>query len=203
MRQGDTALDKKEEILRAAHALFARAGYAFSMAELAQAVQLKTPSLYSHFGSKREIVSLVMRQEIARSRAAVQTYTDAMGPSRPGRMEKLFWFLLQEFGTDGRWSFWKNMINVDDDALCKECCDEIMAQNRWFTTVLVRCLAEAGAAGSVHCTSGEDTAHLFYSMLLGLLDLTAFARVDSFEWHAYAKSAWRAFCEGIGLQPQP
>ena len=45
-------MDKKQEILMAAFDIFCEKGYHLSVAELAGAVKIKTPSLYSHFASK-------------------------------------------------------------------------------------------------------------------------------------------------------
>ena len=59
-------MDKKQEILMAAFDIFCEKGYHLSVAELAGAVKIKTPSLYSHFASKDEIIELVVRDEIER-----------------------------------------------------------------------------------------------------------------------------------------
>lgn len=59
-------MDKKQEILMAAFDIFCKKGYWLTVAELAGAVKIKTPSLYSHFASKDEIIELVVRDEIER-----------------------------------------------------------------------------------------------------------------------------------------
>ena len=57
-------IDKKQEILDAAFEIFSEKGYHLSLSELAGAEKIKTPSLYSHFASKDEIIELVVRDEI-------------------------------------------------------------------------------------------------------------------------------------------
>ena len=54
----------KSDIKDAAFRLFARKGYAeTSMDDISSAVRLKKQSLYSHFGSKAEILTEVLREQ--------------------------------------------------------------------------------------------------------------------------------------------
>lgn len=57
-------MDKKHEMLEAGFDLFCEKGYHLSMPELAEKVELKTPSLYSHFRSKDQILTTVIQEEI-------------------------------------------------------------------------------------------------------------------------------------------
>ena len=56
-------MDRRHEILEAAVVLFCEKGYHLSMSELAEKVELKTPSR-SHFRSKDQILSTVIQEEI-------------------------------------------------------------------------------------------------------------------------------------------
>ena len=59
-------MDKKQEIIEAAFELFCEKGYHLTLSEIAHAVGIKTPSLYSHFNNKDEILELMIHEEIYR-----------------------------------------------------------------------------------------------------------------------------------------
>ena len=55
-------MDKKTEILNSAYKHFSKRGYNVSMSDIAKDVGIKTPSLYSHFTSKDEIILIVIEK---------------------------------------------------------------------------------------------------------------------------------------------
>jgi len=60
-------MSKKDEIIDATSELFAEKGYELSMSDIAARVGIKTPSLYSHFESKDEIIGIVLEKDGCKS----------------------------------------------------------------------------------------------------------------------------------------
>ncbi len=74
-------------ILRAAAALIAQRGYhGTSMRDIARAVGLQMASLYHHYGSKQELLVLIMRGAMHDLTGAVQEAVDAAGPAPRERL---------------------------------------------------------------------------------------------------------------------
>jgi len=74
-------------ILRAAASLMARRGYhGASMRDVARAVGLQMASLYHHFGSKQELLVLIMRDVMRDLSAAVEEAVDAAGDDPRDRL---------------------------------------------------------------------------------------------------------------------
>ena len=168
----NTAMDRKETILQAADALFAREGYSFSMSELAAAAGIRTPSLYSHFSGKDEIVELTVQREIAACRgqlsAAVQQTQS--GPCR-SRLQRLFWFLMAYFAQNDRLRFWKNIALIGSEEVRGRCAAEMDRQNHWFSQELEQYFRQGIDAGEIRRQDISGAVYLYYAMLLGLQDV--------------------------------
>ena len=118
-------MDKKEEILEAAAVLFIEKGYGFSMSELSAAVGIKTPSLYSHYESKEEIVGLMMQRAFLSCRTELEQYIASLHGGRcEDRLKGLFGFLLDYFRQGGRVSFLKNAMLIQNPPLREKCLAE-------------------------------------------------------------------------------
>jgi AcrR family transcriptional regulator len=74
-------------ILRAAAALIAERGYhGASMRDIARAVGLQMASLYHHFGSKQELLVLVMREAMHDLTSCVESAVEAAGADPGDRL---------------------------------------------------------------------------------------------------------------------
>lgn len=72
----------RQSVLDAAARLFARNGYAdTSLAHIAEAVGIKTGSLYYHFESKEELVYEVLRFGVTHSLEHTRAEVEALGPN--------------------------------------------------------------------------------------------------------------------------
>ncbi len=75
----------RQSVLAAAARLFARNGYAdTSLAHIAEAVGIKTGSLYYHFDSKEDLVYEVLRFGVAHSLEHTRAQVEALGPGASG-----------------------------------------------------------------------------------------------------------------------
>lgn len=83
----------RERILREASHLFARKGYTgTSTREIAAAVGIRQPSLFHHFGSKREILETLMAYSVEDAAAHARRHADADGPAA----ERLYRFVFED-----------------------------------------------------------------------------------------------------------
>ena len=56
----------KNKLKRAAFSLFSQKGSSVSMAEIAEAVGIKKPSIYNHYVNKDDLLSMVIDEEVNR-----------------------------------------------------------------------------------------------------------------------------------------
>ena len=111
-------MDKKQEILMAAFNIFCEKGYCLTVAELAGAVKIKTPSLYSHFASKDEIIELVVRDEIERYYAYLHEWMFKIGAlSCKEAMKNLYNLVIEYFSKDKRLRFWRAIPFIPNQQL--------------------------------------------------------------------------------------
>lgn len=195
--------DKKREILDAAFALFAQQGDDFSMAELGDRVGIRAPSLYSHFRSKEEIVRQIIREEVARSRLVLEQSQAAWdGGTCRQKLRGCFDCILRYFTESDRLGFWKHLMLIHSGELKTYAMNEMIAQNAWFRRLLEQDIAEGVRSGEL-CPDAGDPAHrgavcLFYSMILGLMDMMLLAQNSDFGFEKYGELTWQAFWRSIG-----
>lgn len=192
-------MDKKTEILEAAGALFAEKGYQLAMSDLADAVALKTPSLYSHFGSKDEIIEQAVRREID---ACFDHYDQALAEQsdRAGRarFEGVFMTLADYFRQDGKLRFWRSISLIPQDSL-RDTCVRLIQVREATTGRAIRQWIETGiAAGDLRPLNSEDAALLFFAMFQGLLDMLLLNRSSADRTTALAGRVFSAWWESVG-----
>lgn len=173
-------MEKKKEIISAANELFSEKGYNLSMSEIANAVKIKTPSLYSHFSSKEEIVEIMIKEEI-------QNYYDNLEKTMEkvkclNSKECLQEFLLSVLNylmQNNRLRFWKNIPMIQNKDLAENCRKLIQEQDLKFNK-LIRLWFEKGIArGEIRETAGEGELYLYFVMIQGILDGMLFHQNNS------------------------
>ena len=190
-------MEKKEEILRAACALLAREGYAFSMSELAQRVGMRTPSLYSHYKSKDEIVEKAVCLAASDCRRELEAYVESLSGRGAGEsLELIFRRLLDYFAREDRARLWKNMLLLSRGELREKCREELEKENRWFTLALSRLFGEGAARGELRPQT-DGSAYLYFVMVQGLLDVMLLMGGDSDRFRDYAERVWRTYWDGV------
>jgi AcrR family transcriptional regulator len=84
-------ISRRERILREASALFARRGYtATTTREIAQAVEIRQPSLFHHFSSKAEIMKELLDHNLTRPMAFAERLAVADGAAA----DRLYEYIL-------------------------------------------------------------------------------------------------------------
>jgi AcrR family transcriptional regulator len=111
-------MHKKQEILTAAYTLFSQKGYGLSMSDISELVGIKTPSLYSHFTGKDEIVSITVETEINKWYKALEEAFDSIKHlSCEQQLKNIYLVIIRYFLEEGRYRFWKNIFVIDNAEL--------------------------------------------------------------------------------------
>jgi AcrR family transcriptional regulator len=192
-------MEKKKEILSAANELFSEKGYNLSMSEIANAVKIKTPSLYSHFSSKEEIVELMIKEEI-------QNYYDNMEKTMEkvkclSSKECLQEFLLSVLNylmQNNRLRFWKNIPMIQNKDLADSCRKLIQEQDIKFNRQIRQWFEKGIARGEIIESEGDGALYLYFVMIQGILDGMLFHQNSSHSLEL-AMKVFDAYWDGISV----
>ena len=164
-------MDKKQEILMAAFDIFCEKGYNLSVAELAGAVKIKTPSLYSHFASKDEIIELVVRDEIERYYAYLHEWMLKIGALNcKEAMKNLYNFVIEYFSKDKRLRFWRAITFIPNQQLNSLFAQLISEKDAIFKQKMHRCFLKGQSNGEIRPDVSLGSLRLYLCMIQGVLD---------------------------------
>jgi len=191
-------LDKKQEILEAAFDLFCAKGYHLSVSELASAVGIKTPSLYSHYTSKDQILELMIRQEIQRYYACLkQTMLHAENLNCKQTMKSLVDFVLEYFSEYKRLRFWRTIPLIPNEYLRNVFSELIADQDSIYTEKMRQCFQRGIENGEIRPNVSESALYLYLSMIQGVMDgMLLYPRNPS--ENSFAQKVFEAYWDGIG-----
>jgi len=164
-------LDTKQQIIEAAFELFCEKGYHLSMAELAKRVGIKTPSLYSHFSGKDQILELMIQNEIIR-------YFDCLDAKLlcaesmccRDAMKSLFLFALEYFNDMSRLRFWRTIPLISNEQMRLKCSRLIAEKDRSSNERMRQCFLKGIKNGELRPGISESALHLYLVMIQGVLD---------------------------------
>ncbi len=164
-------MDKKQEILNAAFDIFCEKGYHLSVSELASAVKIKTPSLYSHFESKDEIIEQVIRNEIQRYYHSLgERMVKAENLSCKEAMKNLYEFMIEYFSKDNRLRFWRAIPFIPNQQLHSLCVQLISEKDAIFKQQMQRCFLKGQSQGEIRQDACPGALRLYFCMIQGVLD---------------------------------
>ena len=195
-------MDKKQEILDAAFELFCTKGYHLSVAELAYAVGIKTPSLYSHFNSKDQILELMIRQEIERYYVCLNEkmmYVENLDCEKA--MKSLFDFVLEFFSEYKRLRFWRTLPLIPNENLKNKFSNLIAEQDQIYTQKMKRCFQRGIENREIRSGVTENALYLYLSMIQGVMDGMLLHPKSPAE-NSFAQKVYAAYWDGIRAIPQ-
>ena len=164
-------MDKKHEILNAAFDIFSEKGYHLSVAELAKAVNIKTPSLYSHFESKDEIIELVVRDEIERYYSFLKgKMLEVSSFSCKEAMKSLYGSVIDYFSKDKRLRFWRAVPFIQNQQLKSISTQLIVDNDRNFKQQMEQCFSKGQSNGEIRPDVSPGALRLYLCMIQGVLD---------------------------------
>jgi len=191
-------MSKKDEIIDATSELFAEKGYELSMSDIAAKVGIKTPSLYSHFESKDEIIGIVLEREMTNLyRFFERTVEQRKENSTEQKLKKLFLSIFEYFDIPGRLAIWRRVPFIDNEQIKTRCTEIILQMDENLSKKVRNLIIEGIESGEVRPGADEGTMMLYIAMFKGPLDTMLFQRYTSAQMESYTLSAWEAFWNGI------
>jgi len=168
---GALLLDKKQQIIHPAYQLFCLKGYHLSMAELANAVGIKTPSLYSHFSGKDEILELMIQKEILHYFDRLDTkLLSAQNMNCKDAMQSLFFFVIEYFSDLKRLRFWRTIPLISNEQLRVKCSRVIAEKDIKSSEHMRQCFMNGIKRGELRPGISESALRLYLVMTQGVLD---------------------------------
>lgn len=195
-------MNKKQEIIAAAFDLFCEKGYQLSMSELAGAVGIKTPSLYSHFSGKDEIVELMIHEEVRRYFYQLdEKMRHAERMRCADSMRSLYFFAMEYFSEYKRLRFWRTIPLISNEPLRDRCALLIAENDRLYNERMRQCFLKGVENGELRPGASESALYLYLAMIQGILDgMLLFPRGAGES--ALAASVFDAYWEGVRMAPE-
>jgi AcrR family transcriptional regulator len=164
-------MSKKQEIIDAAYTLFCEKGYHLSVSELADAVGIKTPSLYSHFGSKDQIIELMIRGEIDRYFACLEQQMILTEKQKcHDALKSLYSFVIDYFSDYMRLRFWRSIPLIPNEYLKTTCSRWIAEKDSLYTQQMNQCFAAGIEEGEIKPEVSDSALYLYLCMIQGVMD---------------------------------
>ena len=194
-------MDKKQEIIEAAFELFSIKGDHLSVAELARAVGIKTPSLYSHFESKDQIMEIMIRQEIQRYYERLeQEILLAEKLSCKEAMQRLFDFAMEYFGENKRLRVWRTVPLISNEQHKIIFRELIGNQDNRYIQRMKRCFRKGLDNGEIRADISESALNLYFTMIQGVLDIMLLRPIKPNK-NGFASKVFEAYWKGICAVP--
>lgn len=191
-------MGKKKEILNAASILFSIKGYNLSMSEISKAVNIKTPSLYSHFESKEEIVEQIVKEEIEECFYNFQKKMQLMNDKTcKEKFEGALFVIFNYFNQYGKLAFWRNIPLMQNDKLRNQFQSFIEEKEYFYVKKLKDCFQKAIEDGEIKETVGDGAVYLYFAMIQGILDGLHLHQNSLMDFNDYIGKTWEAYWEGI------
>lgn len=164
-------MDKKQEIMEAAFKLFCQKGYHLSLSDLAHQVGLKTPSLYSHFESKDQLLELMINEEIHRYYSFLdETLLQFYQLNCKEALKNLFFNIMEFFSEYERLRFWRAIPLIPNEHLKSTCTMLLMKQDHAYFQRMQQCFLKGMSAGEIRSGDSGYALHLYLCLIQGVLD---------------------------------
>lgn len=193
-------MDKKQKILDVAYALFSEKGYSLSMSEISQEVDIKTPSLYSHFKSKDEIIELAIRSEIEKYYDTVfETTLELADKSCEEELKSLFFLAVEYYKDNSRLKFWYHISLLQHEHLKNISKELIKNRNICVSNNIKSCFEKGINNKEIRPDITDGAIYLYLSMIQGFLEVIQFDLIDE-TTENQAAMVWESYWNGIKFQ---
>lgn len=193
-------MDKKDEILKACFKHFAKRGYNVAMADIAKEVGIKTPSLYSHFGSKEEILYLTIEKELGQYLEFMnKVYEEETRVLTKESVKTIFFRIIGYFKDYDTLRFWRNILLIEEDELRKKSSERVFFLEMHHLSKLENLFSKAIFKSANNKDEVEGNALQFLSMIQASLEIellfyNAENRVEEYVtkiWNSYSKNLFK------------
>ncbi len=194
-------VDKKREILEEAFELFCEKGYHLSMSELAGKVEIKTPSLYSHFNGKDQILSIMIEEEIHRFYGSLQEkMIDAEKMGCKEAMRSIYNFVMTYFAENNRLRFWRWIPFIANGQLRTASNNLITQKDSEFYRAMRSCFLRGQERGEIRRDAAYSSLQLYFCTIQGALDgMLLYERSHE---AAYLDNIFEAYWQGVYVESE-
>lgn len=194
-------MDKKEEIKKAGYHLFADKGYFFSMAEIADKVKLKVPSLYSHFSGKDTIVEIIVNEEIDEFFSDLNLNIKSIEKNCLDDyqllLKNVFMYIIDYFREE-KVIFWKNMTLISNYEIRNKIIDKIEENEKSLINKLKNVLTKAQERKVIKDGNIEGMVLLYMTMVYGYREINiSIKRYKKNFVKESLEQVWKTYWNGI------
>ncbi len=199
-------MDKKDEILNAAYEHFAKRGYHVSMSDIAKAVNIKTPSLYSHYASKDEILLLAIQREVQKYQLFLDHIYDTLTANfQIDDLYANFIKILDYFMENDKLRFWRHILLIDQETLRKTCSDLVFELEKYHINRLTQAFSNRAVLAKsaqeqtqvqgilASAESFEVEAIHFIAILQAALEIELLFYESQQQAHGFIMKLWHAY----------
>lgn len=191
-------MDKKNEILNAAYILFSEKGYSLSMSEIAETVNIKAPSIYSHFKSKDEIIELIIKTEIEDCFDTIHKKALKLkDKSCEDKLKNILFYVIEYYAENNRLRFWRHISLLQNKNFRKMSKTLLEDCNHSFAEHIKICFDKGVKAREIKETVSEGQIYLYFAIIQGILNASIFVHDNIKDIRSYATSVWEAYWDGI------
>lgn len=191
-------MDKKSEILNATYHLFSEKGYNLSMSEIAETVKIKTPSLYSHFKSKDEIITLTIKSEVEHCFDTICKKSEKLeGKSCEEKLKYILFYSIDYYKNPSRLRFWRHISLLQNKELRNMSIDLIKDRDMRLLKKLESCFKKGIKEKEIKETVSEGAIYLYFSMIQGILNSILFIQDNGITIEKFTSMAWQSYWDGI------
>ncbi|MEN1934729.1 TetR/AcrR family transcriptional regulator [Paenibacillus sp. 102] len=176
---------------------FARYGYeGTSLANIAQEVGIKKPSIYAHFKGKEELYFVCLEAALQKD---LQCFTDDIEALSESSTEVLLVNLLngyaKRFGESEESMFWLRTSYFPPDAFREQIIEKANAHIENIRELLFPVFKRANEQGELHNIEMKDALEAYLCLLDGLMVELLYAGLNRFETRLNA--SWKVFWRGL------
>ncbi|EMA6341557.1 TetR/AcrR family transcriptional regulator [Bacillus cytotoxicus] len=176
---------------------FARYGYeGTSLANIAQEVGIKKPSIYAHFKGKEELYFICLEEALQKD---LQCFTDDIELLSESPTETLLINLLKgyakRFGESEESMFWLRTSYFPPDAFREQIIEKANAHIENIREILFPLFKRANEQGELHNIEVKDALEAYLCLLDGLMVELLYAGFNRFETRL--KASWIVFWRGL------
>ncbi|ABS23135.1 TetR/AcrR family transcriptional regulator [Bacillus cytotoxicus] len=176
---------------------FARYGYeGTSLANIAQEVGIKKPSIYAHFKGKEELYFICLEEALQKD---LQCFTDDIESLSESPTETLLINLLKgyakRFGESEESMFWLRTSYFPPDAFREQIIEKANAHIEKIREILFPIFKRANEQGELHNIEIKDALEAYLCLLDGLMVELLYAGFNRFETRL--KASWSVFWRGL------
>lgn len=190
------------DIRREALALFARHGYeGTSLADIAKAVGIKTPSIYAHFASKEELYLAVLDWVLEEYERLLERTIAAIGGDGNGdgsvrdKLKRIYEEFASGYALRAESSFYKRAVFFSPEALQPVVRERVLQVERRLVEKLAKLVEEGRRTGELGAFDTETVIAAFFCQVDGM-----FLEYDLYDAELFARRSeqvWTVFWRGI------